>query len=311
MMTSDSNALIEELDSFCSLLQSQRFVSVKCRERGISTMRAKTLVALIVTALMLTPVQAGDVTAFQNEPTEDPKQPNSNNTTMYMYYDTNASVAWNHFNSVDNDSDLEYMDDKENGALDVDLTFRMAPDLSKRLYMDVDGMFRGSITIAVEGDWTNDNDGQTACGQSDCEELNITLMAGPNIIGKHHETGLNEGENTVVFNFLIEESTIIDWNGRDFNPILKVEMKLRGDYVEQNFGFSSTGKAASFSMEMGMNSFIELPIDEETWDTDFQDGGELGAPAEDTPGFTLVVASAAIAMAVFVNIGKKEEEIEA
>ena len=30
-------------------------------------------------------------------------------------------------------------------------------------------------------------------------------------------------------------------------------------------------------------------------------------PEEDTPGFTLVVASAAIAMAVFVNVGKEEE----
>ena len=29
--------------------------------------------------------------------------------------------------------------------------------------------------------------------------------------------------------------------------------------------------------------------------------------SEDTPGFTLVVASAAIAMAVFVNAGKEEE----
>ena len=41
----------------------------------MSTMRAKTLVALLVTALMLTPVQAGDVTAMQSEPVEDPKQP--------------------------------------------------------------------------------------------------------------------------------------------------------------------------------------------------------------------------------------------
>ena len=277
-------------------------------------MRAKTLVALIVTALMLTPVQAGDVSAFQAEPEDDPKQPSAENMTMYMYFnDSNGDVAWNHFQNVDNESIEAYMDDEENGALNVDLTFRMTPDLSKRLYMDADGMFRGSIRITVEGDWTNDNDGDTACGQNDCEELNITLMAGPNIIGKHHETGLNEGQNTVVFNFLIEEDTVIDWNGRDFNPILKVEMKLRGDLTEGGLGglLQDTGKAASFSMDMGMNSFIELPIDPETWNTDFQEGGDIDAPAEDTPGFTLVVASAAIAMAVFVNIGKKEEEIEA
>jgi len=48
-------------------------------------MRAKTLVALILTAMMLTPVQAGDVSVSQSEPAEDPKQPNANNTTMYMW----------------------------------------------------------------------------------------------------------------------------------------------------------------------------------------------------------------------------------
>ena len=59
----------------------------------------------------------------------------------------------------------------------------MDPMLAKSLYMDPDGLFRGSFNILVEGDWTNDNNGQTACGQNQCEELNITLMAGPNIIG--------------------------------------------------------------------------------------------------------------------------------
>ncbi len=73
--------------------------------------------------------------------------------------------------------------------------------------MEDDGLFRGSFTYLVEGDWTNDNDGHTACGQNDCEELNITLMAGPNEIGKHHETGLSQARTTVVFNFVVEEDT--------------------------------------------------------------------------------------------------------
>ena len=84
----------------------------------------------------------------------------------------------------------EYSEEKENGLIDIDLRFRMEPTLDKRLYMDPDGLFRGSFNIYVEGDWTNDNEQNTACGQNDCEELNITLMAGPNIIGEHHETGL-------------------------------------------------------------------------------------------------------------------------
>ena len=276
-------------------------------------MRAKTLVALLVTALMLTPVQAGDVTASQAEPEEDPKQPDLNNQTMYMYFnDSNGDVAWTHFQSMDNDSAEEYMDENENGELNVDISFRMTPELSKRIYIEADGLIRGSFKINVQGDWTNDNDGNTACGQNDCDELNITLMAGPNIIGQHHETGLNEGDNTVVFNFQMEEDTIVDWNKKDFNPVVKVEMKLRGDYNQGSFPFTGeSGKAASFSMKMGMDSFLELPIDAASWDESFQEGGELGGDMEDTPGFTLVVASAAIAMAVFVNIGKEEEELEA
>jgi len=276
----------------------------------MSTMRAKTLVALLVTALMLTPVQAGDVTAMQDEPVEDPKQPDLDNQTMYMYFNgSNGDVAWTHFQSMDNDSIEEYMDDEDNGELKVDISFRMTPELTKRIYIEADGLIRGSFKINVQGDWTNDNDGNTACGQNDCDELNITLMAGPNIIGQHHETGLTQGENTVVFNFQMEEDTVIDWNKKDFNPVVKVEMKLRGNVEEGGLGgiLQGTGEPASFSMQMGMDSFLELPIDEASWEESFQDGGELGAEMEDTPGFTLVVASAAIAMAVFVNIGKEEE----
>ena len=46
-----------------------------------------------------------------------------------------------------------------------------------------------------------------------------------------------------------------------------------------------------------------------SWEQAFQDGADLngGTDSEDTPGFTLVVASAAIAMAVFVNARRDEE----
>ena len=40
----------------------------------------------------------------------------------------------------------------------------------------------------------------------------------------------------------------------------------------------------------------------------FQDGEDIdGGGSEDTPGFSLVVASAAIAMAVFVNARREDE----
>ena len=60
---------------------------------------------------------------------------------------------------------------------------------------------------------------------------------------------------------------------------------------------------------MGQMSYIELPIDDTSWDQAIQDGADLdgGSDSEDTPGFSLVVASAAIAMAVFVNARRDEE----
>jgi hypothetical protein len=271
-------------------------------------MRKVACLAVFMALMMLVPVQAGgDISVQQAEvEEEDPRQPSKENKTMYMYWNDSSTKAWNHFN--EGESVEEYHEEKDNGEIKIDLQFRMEPMLDKRLLMDSDGLFRGSFSINVQGDWTNDNDGNTACGQNDCEELNITLMAGPNIIGEHHETGLVAGDNTVAFNFPIDDQTIIDWDRSEANPVVKVEMKLRGNYQTQNFVLAS-GEPASFTMKMGEMSYIEIPIDDASWDQAIQDGTDLdsGSSSEDTPGFSLVVASAAIAMAVFVNARREEE----
>ena len=275
-------------------------------------MRKVACLAVFMALMMLVPVQAGENVSIQQSDAEeeDPRQPSKENKTMYMFWDDSMTKAWTHFNISDEKSLEEYYEEKENGVIDIDLQFRMDPILDKRLIMDTDGLFRGSFSISVQGDWTNDNEAATACGQNDCEELNITLLSGPNVIGEHHETGLIAGDNTVVFNFPIEEDTIIDWDKGDYNPVVKVEMKLRGN--RQNTGPGGIfveGEAASFSMKMGELSYLELPIDDSSWDQAIQDGADLdgGSGSEDTPGFTLVVASAAIAMAVFVNARRDEE----
>ena len=122
------------------------------------------------------------------------------------------------------------------------------------------------------------------------------MYAGPNIIGEHHETGLVVGDNTVTFNFVISEETTVDWNGDQFNPEVRVSMKLRGNFQSGGLFFADTGEPAKFEMSMA------------SWEEAFQDGGDIGGgDSEDTPGFTLVVASAAIAMAVFVNARREEE----
>ncbi|MBT5594082.1 MAG: hypothetical protein HOJ60_00930, partial [Euryarchaeota archaeon] len=64
----------------------------------------------------------------------------------------------------------------------------------------------------------------------------------------------------------------------------------------------------AFGFKLGEDARLELPIDESTWNEKFQAGMDDSMPTEDVPGFTLVVASSAIAMAVFVNVGKEEED---
>ena len=257
---------------------------------------------------MLVPVQAGgDYSIQQADPADDPRQPTEENKTLYLFYNDSNSKAWTHFGKLDNESMETYMEEVEDGTINIDLRFRMDPMLAKRIYMDPDGLFRGSLDILVEGDSTN-GDNQGACDQNQCEELNITLLAGPNEIDTHHETGLNQGQNTVAFNFGIDETTPIDWDGSDFNPEIRVTMKLAGNYV-CSFPFGCQGDTAKFEMTLGENSKIEIPIDDASFTDEFQDGGDIdgGSGSEDTPGFSLVVASAAIAMAVFVNAQREEE----
>ena len=272
-------------------------------------MRKVACLAVFMALMMLVPVQAGgDYSVQQSDPADDSRQPSEENKTLYMFWNDSNTKAWTHFQAMDNSSLEAYTEEVDNGVIDIDLRFRMDPVLAKRVYMDPDGLFRGSFNVYVEGDWTNDNDGQTACGQNDCEELNISLYAGPNIVGEHHETGLVAGDNTVTFNFVIEENTVIDWDGDQFNPEVRVKMKLKGNRQNTNFGLTQTGQPAKFEMSMGEQSYIELPIDDDSWNEAFQDGGDIdGSDSEDTPGFTLVVASAAIAMAVFVNAQRDEE----
>ena len=275
-------------------------------------MRKSVCLAVFMALMMLVPVQAGgNVAVQQADAEEDIRQPNKENQTLYMYWDDSTTKAWTHFSNNDSSSLEEYYEEKNNGIINIDLQFRMDPMLDKRLIMEDDGLFRGSFTITVEGDWTNDNDGNTACGQNDCEELNITLMAGPNEIGKHHETGLVAGENQVVFNFVVEEDTIKDWDKADYNPVIKAKMKLAGNRQQGFLPGTVTGEPASFSMKMGESSYLEFPIDESSWDENIQQGGDIdggSGDSEDAPGFTLVVASAAIAMAVFVNSRQEDEE---
>ena len=272
----------------------------------MSTMRAKTLVALIITALMLTPVQAGDVSVSQSEPAEDTRQPNANNTTMYMW-SNDMATEWTHFNLNDTESveEGELTEEKDNGVIAIKYRFTMDPTLDKRLNMTEGAEMRGNFNVYWEGDIDNGDGG--SCN-NDCEYLNITVYRGASKVYQHTEQPWPAGNwKNIVFSYAInEEDGHNVWDSTNDNPIVEVTMKVKGDYQDGGFFFPS-GTAAAFGFKLGEEARLELPIDETTWDAKFQAGIDDSMAEEDTPGFTLVVASAAIAMAVFVNVGKEEE----
>ena len=80
-------------------------------------------------------------------------------------------------------------------------------------------------------------------------------------------------------------------------------MKVKGN--QQNTGPGGVfleGDPAWFAIKLGTESRLEMPIDPLTWEEGFEIvDDDMMDDMEDTPGFTLVVAGAALGMALFVN----------
>jgi len=266
-------------------------------------MRRTAVIALFLVAMLLVPVQAGDV-SVQQQQQEDPRQPNANNSTMYLYHDGFAD-AWSHFadNDTDSTTEGEFREQENSGLIDINLRFRMKPDLQMRMLMEEGGEFRGNFKIDVEGDWTNgDNNGPC---NNDCENFSITVFKGGMEIWTNEFPGLQQGLQSVPFAFSVTED-MLEWNAKDDNPIIQVKMKLRGDQTT-TFGIIQ-GNDAHFAIKLGTESRLEMPISPDSWSEEFQAGEDNMMDEEDTPGFTLVMASAALGMAMFVNQRRLETD---
>ena len=278
-------------------------------------MRGKAVFAVLVTLFLMTPVQAGDVSAQQQGQQEDPKQPSANNTTLYIWAD-GMNQYWSHFNDTDDegmgdDNSGEIREQKDNGVINIKHRYTMDPTLDKRLSMTVDGEVRGNFNVYYAGDAdSTDNAGpcQPNNTPNDCDWLNITVYKGQSKIYQHTESPWPSGNwKNIQFSWFVEEGNET-WDGLNDNPLIEVTMKVKGDF--QDDIFFPSGEPAEFAIELGEGGSLLMPIDPASWDEDFQEGGEIGASSddEDTPGFTLVVASAAIAMAAFINTRKEETE---
>jgi len=276
-------------------------------------MRSKVLVATILALMLALPVQAGsgfDAMQQQN-PNDDPRQPNEGNVT-YRIWSDDSDNQWGHFdaNDTSNVEDNLVADSRENGKLDVDFKFLMQPALVKRLFMDVDSEIKGSFKIDLNGYWNNAQ-GPCQQNQQDCENLNITLYRGANEVWRQEYAGLTSGEQTVAFNYRVTEEHTT-WDANSDNIQLRFQMVLRGDYQCGWFGCS--GEEAQFTIYLSgdNSSTLEFPVSPDSWAEDFQEGGEIGGgdDSEDSPGFSVVIASAAIVMAaVWSRPSRKSGEL--
>ena len=198
-------------------------------------MRGKALLCMLVVALLMTPVQAGDVSVMQQEPAEDPKQPNANNTTMYLWAN-GMSAYWTHFNNNDTESvaENELMEEKDSGVINIKWRFTMDPSLDKRLQMTEGGEMRGNFNVYYNGDVENGGGGDC---NNDCELLNITVYRGANKVYQHTEQAwpADNWKNVVFSHALTEEDGNLLWDGTNDNPIIEVTMKVKGNYQQGNF----------------------------------------------------------------------------
>ena len=280
-------------------------------------MRGKAVFAVLVTLFLMTPVQAGDVSAQQQSQDEDPRQPSANNTTLYIWAD-GMNQFWSHFNSSDengmgDDGAGEIREQKDSGVITIKHRYTMDPTLDKRLSMTVGGEVRGNFNVYYEGDAdSTDNAGPCQPSQTpnDCDWLNITIYKGQSKVYQHTESPWPSGNwKNIQFSWFVQEGNET-WDGLNDNPLIEVTMKVKGDESPGIIPGTVVGEPAEFAIELGDSGSLLMPIDPMSWEEEFQEGGELGGSgdSEDTPGFTLVVASAAIAMAAFINTRKEETE---
>lgn len=277
-------------------------------------MRGAVPVALLLAILLCVPVTGGatssamaDEEEVQDPCEEDLKQPCQNRTVLHLW-SNGQSTFWSHFNATEpnNANDNMWTNEKTQGVISIDQRFSMNPQMSKRLNMTLDGEVRIVLNVYVEGDWTN-NDNNGPC-TNDCDELNVTLWAGATAIYRQHVPQISSGWNVVTLTHRIAEGQTL-WDASTANPSVQIEMKVKGDRQQGVIPGTVTGTPANFSMKLSGDgdTRVELPIDESSWNEDFQAGEEI-VMAVEQPGFMFVTAIAALTVAAVYMPSRKDSE---
>jgi len=239
---------------------------------------------------------------------ETGEQPSHENNTFYLWGQSSGTPCWGHFNNTDDGSANDgYAETTQgNGKMEVEWTCRMDPQLKEDFALEVDAQIQVHLMIDIAGNWEN---GQGNC-QSDCENLNISLMKGGLEVAKYEYTAMTSGENEITITFPVNE-TLEVWDDATDNPALRVRMVL---YASSGLGCGFFFNCdAEFRMyfsgqeEAQYNGTVTFPILNETASEDILGTGDEGGSddAKGMPGFGIFAAASAIGIAAFAR--RKQE----
>ena len=264
------------------------------------------MAVLFLMAIPATMADVGDVRIMQ----ETGEQPSHENNTFYLWGQSSGTPCWGHFNNSDEGSANDGYAEKTqaNGKMEIEWTCRMDPQLKEDFALEVDAQIQVHLMIDVAGSWEN---GQGNC-QSDCENLNISLMKGGLEVAKYEYTAMSQGENEIAITFPVNETLEI-WDDATDNPALRVRMVIYASSGVECIFFNCD---ASFRMyfsgqeEAQYNGSVTFPILNDTAAEDILGTGDEGGAEEDEglPGFGIFAAASAIGIAAFAAGRTSREE---
>jgi len=273
-------------------------------------MRRAIAMSLVLSMLVMIPATAEPSTMMQDS-TEEERQPRGGdgNQTMRLYSD--GAECWNHFGANDSEgmgameNEPWWEDDVDNGLLEIDLWCDMDPSLKASFLLDSAGAFGGNIKLELSGSWENGVEGCAGNNNGQCQNLNISFYRGTEEFYREEITSTRDGDNSIQLNAPVNEN-ITEFDGGSDSPQIRFEMVIRGDYSTGFGGLTESGEKALFRLYLQNNSTVDWPILPVSWDEgfDIEEGGIK--EDEDTPGFTTVLAMAAVAAGA-VAVKRKQE----
>ncbi|MEO2120933.1 MAG: hypothetical protein ABGX44_03890 [Candidatus Poseidoniia archaeon] len=274
-------------------------------------MRRAIAMSLVLSMLVMIPATAEPSTMMQDSTVEE-RQPRGGegNQTMRLYSD--GAECWNHYGANDSEG-MGAMEDKpwweesiDRGLLEIDLWCDMDPSLKASFLLDSAGAFGGNIKLELSGSWENGVDDCAGNNNGKCQNLNISFYRGTEAFYREEITSTRDGDNSIQLNAPVNEN-ITEFDGGSDSPQIRFEMVISGNFEEGNGVWTfDTGEKALFRLYLENNSTVDWPILPVSWEEGFDivEGGIK--EDEDTPGFTTVLAMAAVAAGA-VAVKRKQE----